>query len=542
MIKRLITRSKIKWENLLGLDYTGRLNTYQKNINKNPPKTESKKIKILIGPSFAIWGASYIIDKSLALALQIKGVEVVPIYCDSIQHVECNFIGGEWGNFSRDCKNCKKTSENLWQNNPNKPLKFSEYLDGTDIEKINSEVSALSLEQSLAYNKLNIPFGSIAKDILVNNYLVATLTLIKNHEFLLKEHLKNLLMLNIVYENILDEQKPDRVISNDSFYGMWKVLQFHCQRRDIPFYSHWAVTKNRAAFAYNDAAMNLDLKKSWFNFSKISLTDEDDVRINKWLTGDRGLVLDITKLGGHEHIDIPINTIDPDKLTIILAANVIWDLAALNKQILFSDMNEWITETIGWFAEKDDIQLIIRPHPLETSPIIPNTKETVAEIIASKGIKLTENVILLKPDVKMTFQELMNKCNVRGILVHTATVGFEYACIGLPVITTAKSPYRGFGFTIDPVNRGDYFSQIESLLASNAKKVSDTDIILARKFVKFYQFHYYSDIGLYDDYPSRLSEDFMDNLTREDGAFNYVVNSMIEGRAINDEIRWLPET
>jgi len=164
-----------------------------------------------------------------------------------------------------------------------------------------------------------------------------------------------LLIVSLCYERILDEQMPDRVISNDSYYGMWSILESHCKSRAIPFYSHWPVTKDRVAFAYNDAAMNLDFRISWDLFSKINLTHDDHKKIDDWLSGSRGLTINTASLVGHENVDPILELIDPLKPTIILAANLIWDLAALNKQVIFADMGEWIIETIKWFHK---IQII----------------------------------------------------------------------------------------------------------------------------------------------------------------------------------------
>jgi len=542
MIRKYQNRIQTKIRKLIGKDWLGKLDTIERRVLAGEGKIQRKQMRVLIGPSFVMWEPSFALDKSLSLALRLRGVDVIPMYCDSIQHVECNFIGGDWGNCSKSCKDCKKRSEKLWQYNPNKPLPFSRYISPSDIEQISAIISDLTFDDALCFQKSGVAYGAMAKDIMVNNYLVATPTLVENHEYLLKVHLQNLLMVSLAYERILDDQKPDRVVSNDSYYGMWAVLEQHCKARSIPFYSHWPVTRNRVAFAQNDAAMNLDFTKSWNNFSKIDLTTEDDKRINKWLSGERGLVFDTTKLGSHEIHDPIVDTIDPLKPTIVLAANVIWDLAALNKQIVFKDMNEWIVETIEWFRGKDNFQLIIRPHPVETSPQIAKTKETVAAVIELSAIQLPRNVFLLKSDAKVTLKDLIVKCKVRGITVHTTTVGFEYPAQGLPVVTTAKSPYRGFGFTIDPDSKQEYFQEINDLLTGEQKLVPQTSQLLARKFTKFYQFHYYCNIGLFINNPPDLANNYSDLLGKKGGPFDYVVNSIIEGLPINSENRWLPET
>jgi len=533
-IKKIINSLGWRVNLLLKKDWENKLYRFEQSISNK----KISNLRVLIGPSFAIYPPSYAIDKSLTLALKLKGVEIIPIYCDSVQDIECNFIGGDWtkqNSFEKNCKNCRTTSEKLWRINSEKALRFSSYLSGDDINHITEIVSELSFEEALCFNLNGIAYGRMAKDILVNNYLVATPSLIDNHNYLLKVHLSNLLRVSLIYERILDEKKPDRVVSNDSYYGMWALLEHHCKMRSIPFYSHWPATMNRVAFAHNDAAMNLDLKASWEKFLKKPLSNENEQKVERWLVGERGYVIDTTKLGGYEQSDPILSEVDLDKPTIVLAANVIWDLAALDKQIIFNDMIEWIVETIEWFASNDNAQLVIKPHPAETAPKIPRTNENVAKALKARGVIFPKNVFLLKPDTNVTLNTLLADSDVRCVLVHSTTVGFECPARKIPVITTARSPYRGFGFTIDPQNKDEYFLHLSEQISDRARSVSDEQQTLAKKFIKFYQFHYYSDTGLFSGNPPKISDDFMSVLGDNDSAFTYVVNAIMEGLPINGE-------
>lgn len=547
MINKYYNFIKIMVHKALGNenDWLEKLNKIEKEIKKTEANIARKQLRVLMGPSFAIYPPSFAMDRAISLALRLRGVQVIPIYCDSIQHVECNYWGGAWAGkvqFSKNCASCNKISEQLWQHNPNKPIPLSRYLSGTDIEQIAAIVSCMDYDKALSFKKEGIAYGVMAKDILVNSYLVATPTLIDNHEYLIKVHLQNLLMVSLAYERILEEQKPDRVVSNDSYYGMWAILEQHCKARAIPFYSHWPATKSRVAFAHNDAAMNLDFTKSWPDFSQIALTKNDEKRIEKWLAGERGYIIDPTKLAGHESDEPILSDIDPNKPTLVLPANVIWDLGALNKQILFNDMNDWIIETIEWFRNNGGYQLIIRPHPVETSSRIPRTRETVEAVIDSSGLRLPGNVFLLKSDAKVTLNELVDKYNVRGVAVHTTTVGFECPARGIPVVTTAKSPYRGFGFTIDPTSKEEYFVCLSDLLTGEKKLVTAKSRELAKKFIKFYHFHYYCNTGLFVGNPPVIKDNFREVLEEEDSPFGYVVNSIIDGLSINSSDRWIAES
>lgn len=522
--------------------YIGKLNSIAKSF-KEPKDTSEPKLRILMGPSFAIYAPSFIVDRSLYYAFKTRGTEIIPIYCDGLQHIECNYYGGPWGGgkeFSKNCLYCQRMSAQLWQENQN-TLRLSEFVSNDEKIHTKNIVNELTYDEALNFVKDNIPFGSFAKNILVNNYLVATPSLIENYQHLLKVHLENLLLVGTAYTHILDKVKPDRVVSNDSFYGMWAILQQLCEQRKIHFYSHWPVTHERVAFAYNDAAMNLNFSKPWNEFKKIPLTANDDNRIAEWLKGKRGLIIDTTKLAGYEVDDPSLSKIEKNKNTIILAANVIWDLAALDKQIIFKDMIDWITKTIEWFNEHKAYQLIIKPHPVEVSPQIPKTTETVANGIASLNTICSSNVILLKPDTNITIHDMLSNFNIRGIAVHTSTVGYEFPAIGVPVITTGKAPYRGYGFTMDPVSPKEYFENLGYLLEREKQSISIDKQTLAKQFIKFYNFHYYAKIGVFQE-QGEVSENLDTIIHGDENVFGYIVNSIINGLPINDTNSWIPES
>jgi hypothetical protein len=173
---------------------------------------------------------------------------------------------------------------------------------------------------------------------------------------------------------------------------------------------------------------------------------------------------------------------------------------------------------------------------------MPRTKESVISAIDASGIQVPGNVFVLGADAKITLTQLIERFDVRGMAVHTSTVGFECAALGLPVITTARSPYRGFGFTTDPASQEGYFAAIEQTLNAPHTATPDSRRELARKFIKFYQFHYYADLGLFAGNPPQFKPDLMARLKSDDGPFGYVVNSILQGLPINGSDRWLPES
>ena len=472
------------------------------------------------------------------------GCEVVPMYCDGIQDTECNVWGGDWKenqNFKTVCKRCQLSSQKMWKSYKNSLVKLSEFIDLKKRKReIEKSLDRLNLESLVNFVDDGINYGQLAKDILVNNKLVASEKLVSKADSLMKSHIKNLILLKESYTQVIKQLRPDRVISNDSYYGMWKVLEIICIKNSIPFYSQYPITLDRIAIKYNGSAIDLDFRDSWEEFSKKPITQFEDKQIDNWLEGKRGLFLDTTKHDKNALKDSAVFRIDTGKPTILLAANVIWDLSALNKQIIFSNMINWITETIEWFNSKNEFQLIIKPHPIEISKIIPNTNETVASGVYSLFKKLPTNVHLLKSDTHLSSNEIMKIFDIRGVAVHSTTVGFEYPIYGIPSITTAKSAYRELGFTIDPVNKSEYFEKMLYLLSGQKKIVDSSEILLARKFLKFSRFHYFSKLNIFQGLPVEFADDFENKILNSDGPLDYICKKIMEGKPINDSTSWLP--
>ncbi|MBP2668340.1 MAG: capsule biosynthesis protein [Deltaproteobacteria bacterium] len=507
--------------------------------------------KILYGPSFCIYSPCYAHDAVFSAALRARGAEIIPIYCDRVQHTECNYYGGVWGGgekFSANCRRCCRTSENLWKEAGLMPLPFSRYLDGKEIRRIDDRVASLPDDGWRTFSWNGLAFGQWARDILVNNYVVGDYRLIREHERLGRAHLRNLLIVHAAYERILYDVRPDRVVTNDSYYGMWAIMQKLCERRGIPFYSHWSGTRPGAwCYARNDASMNLDYGRAWPSFSSIPLTDARRATVEEWLAGrlsGKDMLIDTASLATHCNEEANLSKIREGKPTALLAANVIWDLAALNKQVVFGDMIEWIAETIAWFGSHPEYQLIVKPHPGEQHPSIPETEERVGTALRQRGVAIPGNVAVLTPRSAITIYRLLPLASAG--LVHTTTVGFEMSARGIPVITTARSPYRGFGFTLDPVTREDYFETIDRVLQGEKMPERERQVDLAYKFILFQHFHYYTKIGIMDykwgETPRLNVGSLADILAGRNRHLDYIVDSVMAGFPIVSEDRWPAES
>lgn len=504
------------------------------------------KLIILIGPSFSIWKPSYITDQLLAFLFTKMFIKVIPFYCDGIQKVECNVYGGVWNsgeNFKKNCLKCQKFSKRQWKFHKTQPLPLSKFISLEKKRIITKKIVKLEHKQveNFFFNGKN--YGSLAGNILVNNYTVSDPRLIKNYKFLWKQHLINLLFLSEAYSNLINEVKPNRVISNESFYGMWNVLMNICKIKKIPFYNHFFINKKRVCFNLNQPAMLQNFRKSFTSFIKEKKHKKNiSPLVKNWLNGNRDYNLDI--LIKNKKVNNFFNA-DYKKDTVILAANIIWDLASLDKQLIFKSMSDWIVSTVQWFSFKKNWQLIIRAHPLENFHELPTTIETVKSIlIRNKLFPLPENIIFIDSDNKILFDNLYNLFKPKVILVHTSTIGFEcVAKYGSKVITTGSAHYREMGFTSDPKNKKEYFNEIKKLLKHEMDNIENLDKKnLALNFIEFNQFHYAINVDIFKKQTFNIDpykfEKFEKKLNHS--AFGYVIRCIKEGSEIYKKNKWPP--
>ncbi len=148
-----------------------------------------------------------------------------------------------------------------------------------------------------------------------------------------------------------------------------------------------------------------------------------------------------------------------DRPVVLLPTNVLGDSATLGRTVFSQSMTEWIERVVPFFADKPEVQLVVRIHPAETWTVGPS----VAEIIRSVLPDLPAHIHLVGPKEKVNTYDLMDIADLA--LVYTTTAGVEMATRGIPVLVSGLATYRGRGFTIDADTWEEYFQKLEKALA-----------------------------------------------------------------------------
>lgn len=158
-----------------------------------------------------------------------------------------------------------------------------------------------------------------------------------------------------------------------------------------------------------------------------------------------------------------------DRPVILLASNVIGDSLTLGRQVFSQSMTEWIEQTVRFFCDRQDFQLIVRVHPGETL-----TRGTsVVDVIQSALDEIPSHITLVKPDAEINTYDLLDITDLG--LVYSTTVGLEMAMRGIPVIVAGQTHYRNRGFTYDPTSWEMYFSILKDKLADTESTLLTQD-------------------------------------------------------------------
>ena len=143
---------------------------------------------------------------------------------------------------------------------------------------------------------------------------------------------------------------------------------------------------------------------------------------------------------------------------VLLATNVIGDSLTLGRQVFSDSMTEWLKRTVAYFAERPDLQFVVRIHPGELITKGPSVADVVHQVFP----EVPENIKIVPADAPVNTYDLIEIANLG--LVYTTTAGLEMAMSGLPVIVVGRTHYREKGFTFDPDSWDSYFEVLSQAL------------------------------------------------------------------------------
>lgn len=174
--------------------------------------------------------------------------------------------------------------------------------------------------------------------------------------------------------------------------------------------------------------------------------------------------------------------IDFSRPAIGLLTNVMWDAQLHYPANAFPNMKEWVIQTIRYFGERPELQLIIRIHPAELRGTV-KSSQLMSDEIRKSFPELPPNVFVIPPESQISTYALMLQCN--AAIIYGTKTGVELSSMGIPVIVAGEAWIRNKGLTLDARSVPEYFQILAQLpLPRNTDK---SQLEMARK----YAYHFF---------------------------------------------------
>lgn len=329
-------------------------------------------------------------------------------------------------------------------------------------------------------------------------------------------------------ERWLDEARPEVVLVQGGAHTLQRITRELAAARAIPVISRelgkggW----DRQIFALNRDCMAPDLDEAWSAARGLSLSAEEEADVDALsanLTADTYLPI----IQAARPADVPI---DRARRVAVAFTNVTWDLATADRDVAFTGVFDWLTDTMRELARHPDVQLIVRAHPAEASVL---TRERVLDRIAAEW-PAHQNLTVIAPEHPIAARALINRADL--VLAYNSTAALEAAMHGRPVLLCGAPHFRGRGFTTDIASRDEYRDLLRAWASGSPSPVPGADRELARRYFHLFFARYHITMHWTTsplEPPYRLLIESGDALNPgHNAALDLVCDGILQGRQI----------
>ncbi len=452
--------------------------------------------KILIATSTGGHKAVIPVESLLAVALTLRGAQAHFLLCDKflpacLQAITTSFNTKEefpkHGPQKSLCNNCFKTGYEMY-----KPLGLPIHLYSRLVSQ-DEELKAYEMAKSINIDDIKnfvldgLHIGEHAYAGALRYFARADLKGISYAEKVLRRYFHAALLSVYVTERILSKYNFDCVVFNHGIYIPQGITGEVARKYKVRVVN-WNPAYRKKCFifsegdTYHHTLMNEPASK-WEN---LSLTKKLENKTLNYLKSRRQGTQDWIWFHENpqfefEHIQKKLG-INLNKPLIGMLTNVLWDAQLHYPDKAFSNMLEWIFETIKYFQKRKDLQLIIRIHPAEIRGTLPS-RQLVLDEINKKFPRLGSNIIVIPPDSNVSTYTIMEKCNT--VIIYGTKTGVELTSVGIPTIVAGEAWVKNKGITLDPKTKYAYFNMLDKLPLKS--HMTANNIKRARK----YAFHFF---------------------------------------------------
>jgi hypothetical protein len=490
--------SKILTENKCPKSLLIQWNEILKNSKTFFIKTKYKE-KIFFAPIYGFSEIDLAIASIFGKFFQLKGYDVSVLFCGAAMPCCAWNINGNGTlddhytpqMFSSDkIKRCKSCYNEIFELFPflNIKLKSLEKLtESSDLsiaqEFVDKNFDRENIRKKIYYNDIEVSehaYSTTLRKLLIGNLI--------NDEYSFSIY-RRYLISAILYVRLLEKffikEKPNKIIFNHGIYLEHGVLVDFCKKKNIHAIIYGFPYRKNCIMASHFDTYHRDLISE-------PTSRWDQLKLNENNLKELDLYMKSKVAGGKDNVNYhpkPIIYKEEifQKLKIqageeydCLLTNTIWDAQIFYEGNIFSNMLEWIYETIDYYLTLSKRKLVIRIHPGESKGLY-TTNQPIYNEILKKFPNLNNNIIIVKPESDISTYTLIENSNM--VLIYGTNAGLEVAYRGIPLIICGEATSRGKGLGYEVKDKESYFKILR------IGKIKGYDNQLVRERAKKYCYH-----------------------------------------------------
>jgi hypothetical protein len=418
-------------------------------------------MKIILFSPYAYYDVHAVPEAIVGECLQNNGNEIITVNCNSIYNSYCLCMESldYFDSIQKKiiCNKCKNNRDQINKEFNFKSINIDDFINFEENNKVEALMFDITYDNYFSFEYDNIPIGKFA---LYEFWLKYKLS---NHKFPIelweeyKANLKNALITYFGFLKICMSEKPDRITTYNSLYGVNRIVTAIAEKFGISTFTLHAgshITK-RISQMVIVKGMTLEYNRHNFlnksrniplNINQIICIDE---HVNELFNANSPWVYSIkSNKYNTDFLKNKLKIKEPQKVLLAVMRSNDERLAAnlsgvniFNSKPIFNDQYKWLEWLIKYANKNKNIFIIFRIHPRE----YPNKREKILSQNAIdfknylKNVILPNNFYLNLPSDNFSIHDLLKITDV--VLNNSSSVGLEAAFYGLPVIGINDSLY-----------------------------------------------------------------------------------------------------
>jgi hypothetical protein len=414
------------------------------------------------------------LESALAAALTFRGADVHALLCDGAMTAcaDCDAsLYPDLGHFARHgpsrdlCRDCLWPAERVYAQLGITVHRYGAWLTAEDRDEARRIAATLPFGEIRSFSRDGLVIGEHAHAGALRFFATGSLDDEPMAEPVLRRYLESALLTACATRRLLRTLGFSSAVFTHGIYVPWGLVG-EVSRQEGVHVSTWNVAyrKRRFIFSHDDTYHHTLMNESREQWEGLELSDDQERDLMHYLSSRREGLFDwivFHRPTTQDPKEIPsLVGLDPAKPVIGLLTNVAWDAQLHYPANAFDSMLDWLVQTCRYFAQRPELQLLVRVHPAEISGFPPSRQPILGELRKALPA-LASNIIVVPPESGVSTYALMSLCN--SVIIYGTKMGVELTSRGIPVIVAGEAWIRNKGLTRDASSPEEYFRILDRL-------------------------------------------------------------------------------